>query len=191
MLNPQTQKPADDDDDDDIEAETNSEKRREQERWKLRAEKEFSSPESKKMSAGLRLEGLINETLAGRNKKLSEMSGAVLDTIIDDSTRAGRLIQDTLLGLNNGSGGAPLEGAHLIPTSISVEMGQAERLFWVLIFSVMVLVAAGGNTIVVYIVATNREMKSVTNYFLVNLSLADTMVSTLNVIFNFISMLNR
>ena len=146
------------------------------------------------MSAGLRLEGLINETLAGRNKKLSEMSGAVLETIIDDSTRAGRLIQDTLLGVNNGSGGAgaaQLEGAHLIPTSISIEMGQAERLFWVLIFSVMVLVAAGGNTIVVYIVATNREMKSVTNYFLVNLSLADTMVSTLNVIFNFISMLNR
>lgn len=73
----------------------------------------------------------------------------------------------------------------------NVEMGQNERLFWVLIFSIMVLVAAGGNTIVVYIVSTNKEMKSVTNYFLVNLSLADTMVSTLNVIFNFISMLLR
>ena len=32
--------------------------------------------------------------------------------------------------------------------------------------------------------------RTVTNYFLVNLSLADTMVSTLNVIFNFIYMLN-
>lgn len=73
----------------------------------------------------------------------------------------------------------------------NVEMGQNERLFWVLIFSIMVFVAAGGNTIVVYIVSTNKEMKSVTNYFLVNLSLADTMVSTLNVIFNFISMLLR
>ena len=72
-----------------------------------------------------------------------------------------------------------------------VEMGQRERLFWIIIFALMVLVAAGGNTMVIYIVSTNREMKSVTNYFLVNLSLADTMVSTLNVIFNFISMLNR
>jgi len=73
----------------------------------------------------------------------------------------------------------------------NVEMSQEERVFWVLVFSIMVLVAAGGNTIVVYIVSTNKEMKSVTNYFLVNLSLADTMVSTLNVIFNFISMLIR
>lgn len=73
----------------------------------------------------------------------------------------------------------------------NVEMGQMERLVWILLFSVMVLVAAGGNTIVVYTVSTNKEMKSVTNYFLVNLSVADTMVSILNVVFNFISMLNR
>lgn len=79
----------------------------------------------------------------------------------------------------------------LIEAALSIEMGQYERLFWILLFSIMVLIAAGGNTIVVYIVSTNKEMKSVTNYFLVNLSLADTMVSTLNVIFNFISMLNR
>lgn len=79
----------------------------------------------------------------------------------------------------------------LIEAALSVEMGQYERLFWILLFSIMVLIAAGGNTIVVYIVSTNKEMKSVTNYFLVNLSLADTMVSTLNVIFNFISMLIR
>lgn len=79
----------------------------------------------------------------------------------------------------------------LIEAALSVEMSQYERLFWILLFSIMVLIAAGGNTIVVYIVSTNKEMKSVTNYFLVNLSLADTMVSTLNVIFNFISMLNR
>lgn len=73
----------------------------------------------------------------------------------------------------------------------NIEMSQYERIFWIFLFSIMVLVAAGGNTIVVYIVSTNKEMKSVTNYFLVNLSLADTMVSTLNVVFNFISMLIR
>lgn len=76
-------------------------------------------------------------------------------------------------------------------TMQDIEMSQHERIFWILLFSSMVLVAAGGNIIVIYIVSTKKDMKSVTNYFLVNLSLADTMVSTLNVIFNFISMLNR
>lgn len=72
-------------------------------------------------------------------------------------------------------------------TSLSFE----EELFWISIYLPMIAVAAGGNTIVIYTVIANREMKSVTNYFLVNLSFADTIVSTLNVIFNFISMLNR
>ena len=70
-------------------------------------------------------------------------------------------------------------------------ISQHERLFWIVIFGLMVLVAAGGNMMVIYIVSTNKKMKSVTNYFLVNLSLADTMVSTLNVIFNTIAMLTR
>lgn len=72
-----------------------------------------------------------------------------------------------------------------------MDMDQAERTFWITLFLVMVLVAAGGNLIVIHIVFANKQMKTVTNYFLVNLSLADTMVSTLNVIFNFISMLDR
>lgn len=71
------------------------------------------------------------------------------------------------------------------------EMSRIERYVWIFSFFFMILVATGGNVIVVYIVSTNKEMKSVTNYFLVNLSLADTMVSLLNVTFNFISMLNR
>lgn len=71
------------------------------------------------------------------------------------------------------------------------ELSRFERLIWIIVFTVMVLIAAGGNTIVVYIVLTNKQMKSVTNYFLVNLSVADTMVSILNVVFNFISMLHR
>ncbi|XP_063594373.1 tachykinin-like peptides receptor 99D [Penaeus indicus] len=54
----------------------------------------------------------------------------------------------------------------------------------------MVLVATGGNLIVIWIVMANRRMRTVTNIFLVNLSVADTMVSTLNVVFNFTYMLN-
>ena len=54
----------------------------------------------------------------------------------------------------------------------------------------MVIVSTGGNLVVIWIVLADRLMRTVTNYFLVNLSIADTMVSTLNVIFNFTFMLS-
>ncbi|UXI14324.1 neuropeptide GPCR A24 [Sarcoptes scabiei] len=65
-----------------------------------------------------------------------------------------------------------------------------QQIIWSIIFGTMVFVAAGGNLIVIWIVLTNKRMRTVTNYFLVNLSIADIMVSTLNVIFNFIYMLD-
>ncbi|XP_054716391.1 tachykinin-like peptides receptor 99D [Uloborus diversus] len=65
-----------------------------------------------------------------------------------------------------------------------------QQLLWSLVFGIMIFVATGGNAIVMWIVLAHKRMRSVTNYFLVNLSLADTMVSTLNVIFNFVYMLD-
>ncbi|XP_066981472.1 tachykinin-like peptides receptor 99D isoform X1 [Macrobrachium rosenbergii] len=64
------------------------------------------------------------------------------------------------------------------------------QLIWSVVFGGMVLVATGGNLIVIWIVLADRRMRTVTNIFLVNLSVADTMVSTLNVVFNFTYMLN-
>lgn len=66
-----------------------------------------------------------------------------------------------------------------------------QQLIWSLFFCGMVVVATGGNLIVIWIVCTNKRMRSVTNYFLVNLSIADIMVSTLNVIFNLYYMITR
>ena len=63
------------------------------------------------------------------------------------------------------------------------------QLFWHVMFGIMVIVAAGGNLIVIYIVLSDRKMRTVTNIFLVNLSIADAMNATLNVIFNFNYML--
>jgi len=54
-----------------------------------------------------------------------------------------------------------------------------------------VAVSAGGNILVIWIVVANKRMRTVTNYFLVNLSIADTMVSLLNVTANFIYMLHN
>lgn len=120
------------------------------------------------------------------------MASLLLDSVINETVRSFRgseLVESALASTRASSNGS--RAAELDPLAQVFEMSRAERLFWVALFSLMVLVAAGGNMIVIWIVSTNREMKSVTNYFLVNLSLADTMVSTLNVIFNFTSMLNR
>ncbi|XP_014610001.1 PREDICTED: tachykinin-like peptides receptor 99D isoform X1 [Polistes canadensis] len=64
------------------------------------------------------------------------------------------------------------------------------QIIWSLLFAGMIIVATGGNLIVIWIVLAHKKMRTVTNYFLVNLSIADAMVSTLNVTFNYIYMLN-
>ncbi|XP_017781116.1 PREDICTED: tachykinin-like peptides receptor 86C, partial [Nicrophorus vespilloides] len=63
------------------------------------------------------------------------------------------------------------------------------QMAWCSIFVFMIFTATGGNTIVIWIVLAHKRMRTVTNYFLVNLSTADLMLSTLNCFFNFIYML--
>ncbi|XP_058055657.1 tachykinin-like peptides receptor 99D [Anopheles bellator] len=60
---------------------------------------------------------------------------------------------------------------------------------WNILFAGIVITATVGNLIVVWIVLSHKRMRTVTNYFLVNLSIADAMVSTLNVTFNYTYML--
>lgn len=40
-------------------------------------------------------------------------------------------------------------------------------LLWTLLFVVVVVISAGGNLIVIWIVLSNKQMRTVTNYFLV------------------------
>ncbi|XP_065156594.1 tachykinin-like peptides receptor 86C isoform X1 [Atheta coriaria] len=63
------------------------------------------------------------------------------------------------------------------------------QLAWASVFVLMILVAIGGNCIVMWIVIGHKRMRSVTNYFLVNLSCADLLLSIMNCFFNFIYML--
>ena len=58
-----------------------------------------------------------------------------------------------------------------------------------LAFVSMVIAAAGGNIIVVWIVCSHKRMRCVTNFFLVNLAVADALISIMNTLFNFIYML--
>lgn len=55
-------------------------------------------------------------------------------------------------------------------------------------FLIMVGVAGGGNVIVIWIILGHRRMRTVTNYFLVNLAVSDTLITIFNTMFNFIYM---
>ncbi|XP_073942717.1 tachykinin-like peptides receptor 99D isoform X2 [Choristoneura fumiferana] len=66
-----------------------------------------------------------------------------------------------------------------------------QQLLWSVPFVAMIVVATCGNVVVIWIVLNNKRMRTVTNYFLVNLSVADAMMSTLNVPFNFYYMLQN
>lgn len=59
-----------------------------------------------------------------------------------------------------------------------------QAIFYTL-FVFMFVIAAGGNIIVIWIVLAHKRMRTVTNYFLVNLAIADVMVSVFNVLFHF------
>lgn len=72
--------------------------------------------------------------------------------------------------------------------SYSQEVWQ--KIFWSCLFSLMVIIALIGNSGVILIVLLNKQMRTVTNLFIVNLSISDILVSGGNVIFNFVYMLN-
>jgi len=64
-------------------------------------------------------------------------------------------------------------------------------LVWTLAFSSIVVTSLLGNCLVIWIVTAHRRMWSVTNYFLLNLAVADILMATFNCIFSFIYMRDR
>jgi tachykinin-like receptor len=64
------------------------------------------------------------------------------------------------------------------------------QVFWSLLFGIMILAAIVGNVVVIWIVLANRQMRTVTNYFLLNLTIANLAIAIFNAIFNFVYMLN-
>lgn len=78
---------------------------------------------------------------------------------------------------NNGSGEALEMAEYLLPW-------WQQAIFYAL-FIIMFIVAAGGNIIVIWIVLAHKRMRTVTNYFLVNLAVADAMISIFNIPYHF------
>ena len=85
--------------------------------------------------------------------------------------------------MNNGSAGANGTMYHgedfSMPTYAQVVM--------ILMYTTITVLAVGGNSIVVYIVLAYQRMRTVTNYFIVNLSLSDIIMSCICIPFTFIA----
>ncbi|KAM9463922.1 substance-P receptor-like isoform 1-T1 [Salvelinus alpinus] len=57
---------------------------------------------------------------------------------------------------------------------------------WAFAYSCMVTVSLVGNVVVIWIIMAHKRMRTVTNYFLLNLAFAEASMSALNTVINFI-----
>ncbi|XP_053207541.1 tachykinin-like peptides receptor 86C isoform X2 [Panonychus citri] len=63
------------------------------------------------------------------------------------------------------------------------------KLLWIFVYMIMIMMATLGNLGIIWIIIGHRKMRTVTNIFILNLSIADLITSILNITFNFIFML--
>ncbi|KAF7495176.1 Tachykinin-like peptides receptor 99D [Sarcoptes scabiei] len=66
-----------------------------------------------------------------------------------------------------------------------------ETFIWSLLFYPMVVFAAIGNLLIIWIIATKPLMRNIVNQYLVNLTLSDFLSATFNAGFNFFFMLHQ
>lgn len=64
-----------------------------------------------------------------------------------------------------------------------------QQTIFIFAFIIIVLVSACGNLIVIWIVLAHKRMRTVTNYFIVNLAVADFLISILNMPWTFFFLL--
>lgn len=56
---------------------------------------------------------------------------------------------------------------------------------WAVAYALIVVVAVVGNVVVMWIILAHKRMRTVTNYFLVNLAFAEASMAALNTVVNF------
>nr|XP_020830875.1 substance-K receptor [Phascolarctos cinereus] len=70
--------------------------------------------------------------------------------------------------------------------STAFSLSSWQLALWAVAYLFLILVALTGNITVIWIILAHKRMQTVTNYFIVNLALADTCMATFNVTFNFV-----
>ncbi|KAF4105731.1 substance-K receptor [Onychostoma macrolepis] len=62
---------------------------------------------------------------------------------------------------------------------------------WAIAYSLIVIVSIIGNVTVIWIILAHKRMRTVTNYFIVNLAFSDASMATFNTVFNFVYALHN
>src|SRR5688500_4330371 len=130
------------------------------------------------------------------NRELFDVlsSDCVSQLFQTENSSSGNISLECLQSFFNHSGMLSNEFNFTLESGNSTSEGESRKwildvwiqLFWTLIFGVMVLIAIIGNLTVMAIVLSHKKMRSVTNFFLLNLSIADLATAVFNAIFNFV-----
>lgn len=62
---------------------------------------------------------------------------------------------------------------------------------WAIAYSLIVIVSVIGNVTVIWIILAHKRMRTVTNYFIVNLAFSDASMAIFNTAFNFVYALHN
>lgn len=84
----------------------------------------------------------------------------------------------------------PNSSQHPATTNASDESNPFEQppwqvALWGLAYSLVVLVSVVGNAVVMWVILAHKRMRTVTNYFLVNLAFAEASMAAFNTLVNF------
>lgn len=83
--------------------------------------------------------------------------------------------------------GNKTESGEVEDSSESFDMPTYAQVVMIFMYATITILAVGGNAIVVYIVLAYQRMRTVTNYFIVNLSISDIIMSCVCIPFTFIA----
>lgn len=86
---------------------------------------------------------------------------------------------------------AELEHQWLLNASLNESFGNQfvqppwQVALWAVAYALIVVVSVVGNVVVMWIILAHKRMRTVTNYFLVNLAFAEASMSAFNTVVNF------
>lgn len=82
---------------------------------------------------------------------------------------------------------APQNGSNITTNHTNQFVQPPWRIaLWSVAYSVVLAVAVFGNLIVIWIILAHKRMRTVTNYFLLNLAFSDASMAAFNTLINFI-----
>lgn len=83
--------------------------------------------------------------------------------------------------------GAPNNGSNITSNYTNQFVQPVWRVaLWSVAYSLVLAVAVFGNVIVIWIILAHKRMRTVTNYFLLNLAFSDASMAAFNTLINFI-----